>query len=118
MRLHPVVSIRQFTIDWIDPFGQIFIRLLKFIAVPLVLFSIISGISGLNDITKLGRMGGKTLGLYLLTTVLAVNQCWALLSISKSFPAVAINAVFLKINYSPVYFSLLTFLIECALLTV
>lgn len=61
-----------FTINWIDPFGAIFIRLLKFIAVPLVLFSIISGISGLTDISKLGRMGVKTLGLYLVTTIVAV----------------------------------------------
>lgn len=63
----------QFTIDWIDPFGTIFIRLLKFIAVPLVLFSIISGISGLTDISKLGKMGAKTLGIYLFTTVMAVG---------------------------------------------
>ena len=63
----------QFTIDWIDPFGQIFIRMLKYIAVPLVLFSIISGISSLKDMSKLGRMGGKTLGFYLLTTVTAVG---------------------------------------------
>lgn len=63
----------SFTINWIDPFGIIFIRLLKFIAVPLVLFSIISGVSGLNDITRLGRLGGKTLGMYLLTTVFAVS---------------------------------------------
>ncbi|MEM6814137.1 MAG: dicarboxylate/amino acid:cation symporter [Bacteroidota bacterium] len=63
----------EFTINWIDPFGAIFIRLLKFIAVPLVLFSIISGISGLSDISKLGKMGGKTLGFYLITTVLAVT---------------------------------------------
>ncbi|MEQ6167262.1 dicarboxylate/amino acid:cation symporter [Ekhidna sp. MALMAid0563] len=62
-----------FTINWIDPFGTIFIRLLKFIAVPLVLFSIISGISGLSDISKLGRMGAKTMGFYLLTTVIAVG---------------------------------------------
>jgi Na+/H+-dicarboxylate symporter len=62
----------QFTIDWIDPFGKIFIRLLKFIAVPLVLFSIISGIGGLNDISRLGRLGGKTLSVYLITTVSAV----------------------------------------------
>lgn len=62
----------EFTINWIDPFGTIFIRLLKFIAVPLVLFSIISGISGLSDISRLGRMGAKTLGIYLLTTVTAV----------------------------------------------
>ena len=39
----------QFTLDWIAPFGKIFINLLKLIAVPLVLFSIIKGISGLND---------------------------------------------------------------------
>ena len=63
----------QFTINWIDPFGQIFIRLLKFIAVPLVLFSIIDGVSGLNDTSALGRMGAKTLGLYLITTVSAIT---------------------------------------------
>lgn len=63
----------QFTIDWIDPFGQIFIRLLKFIAVPLVLFSVVTGIAGLNDVSKLGRMGGKTLLVYLITTICAVS---------------------------------------------
>ncbi|PSR12682.1 MAG: dicarboxylate/amino acid:cation symporter [Bacteroidetes bacterium] len=63
----------KFTIDWIDPFGTIFIRLLKFIAVPLVLLSIISGISTLPDLTKLGRMGAKTMGAYLVTTVIAVS---------------------------------------------
>ncbi len=63
----------QFTINWIDPFGVIFIRLLKFIAVPLVLFSIIGGVAGLSDITKLGRLGGKTLLAYLTTTVIAVS---------------------------------------------
>ncbi|MFY0598195.1 MAG: dicarboxylate/amino acid:cation symporter [Cyclobacteriaceae bacterium] len=63
----------QFTINWIDPFGQIFIRLLKFIAVPLVLFSIIDGVSGLNDTSSLGRMGFKTLALYLFSTVTAIT---------------------------------------------
>lgn len=63
----------QFTINWIDPFGQIFIRLLKFIAVPLVLFSIIDGVSGLNDTSTLGRMGFKTLALYLSSTVIAIT---------------------------------------------
>ncbi|MEN0004644.1 MAG: cation:dicarboxylase symporter family transporter, partial [Bacteroidota bacterium] len=63
----------EFTKDWIDPFGVIFIRLLKFIAVPLVLFSIISGISSLTDVSKLGRMGAKTLIAYLITTVTAVG---------------------------------------------
>ena len=63
----------EFTLNWIDPFGTIFIRLLKFIAVPLVLFSIISGISGLPDPSKLGRMGLKTLIAYITTTVFAVG---------------------------------------------
>jgi len=62
----------KFTINWIDPFGTIFIRLLKFIAVPLVLFSIIGGVSNLGDISKLGRLGGKTILAYMFTTVLAV----------------------------------------------
>jgi hypothetical protein len=52
----------EFTINWIDPFGTIFINLLKLIAVPLVLFSIIKGIAGLHDTSKLGRLGAKTLG--------------------------------------------------------
>ncbi|TRX50903.1 dicarboxylate/amino acid:cation symporter [Fulvivirga sp. M361] len=63
----------EFTINWIDPFGTIFIRLLKFIAIPLVLFSIISGVSGLTDVSKLGRLGGKTLGAYMTTTFLAIG---------------------------------------------
>jgi len=73
----------QFTIDWVDPFGQIFIRMLKYIAVPLVLFSIISGISGLKDMSKLGRMGGKTLGFYLVTTVAAVGIGLVLVNVVK-----------------------------------
>ncbi len=71
--LSSAIGWNQFTIDWIDPFGQIFIRLLKFIAVPLVLFSIIDGVSGLNDTSSLGRMGAKTLGIYLVTTVSAIT---------------------------------------------
>ena len=63
----------DFTIDWIDPFGTIFINCLKFIAVPLVLFSIITGVSGLGSPADLGRMGFKTLGLYLVTTVSAIT---------------------------------------------
>jgi Na+/H+-dicarboxylate symporter len=62
-----------FTKDWIDPFGKIFINILKFIAVPLVLFSIVSGVTGLGDPSKLGRMGVKTLLLYLVTTVAAIT---------------------------------------------
>lgn len=63
-----------FTSDWIDPFGTIFINCLKFIAVPLVLFSIITGVAGMGDPSKLGRIGAKTLGLYLVTTVFAISM--------------------------------------------
>lgn len=63
----------SFTIDWIAPFGQIFINLLKLIAIPLVLFSIISGIGNLSDTATLGRMGVKTLALYIGSTILAAS---------------------------------------------
>src|SRR5690554_3063838 len=63
----------SFTIDWIAPFGTIFINLLKLIAVPLVLVSIISGVANIGDPASLGRMGGKTLLIYLVTTLFAVS---------------------------------------------
>jgi Na+/H+-dicarboxylate symporter len=72
-----------FTVDWIDPFGKIFIRILKFIAVPLVLFSIISGVASLKDITTLGRMGAKTLFFYLATTVFAIGVGLLLVNVIK-----------------------------------
>ncbi len=62
----------DFTIDWIKPFGTIFINLLKLIAVPLVLVSLITGVASLSDISKLSRIGSKTIGIYLLTTLVAV----------------------------------------------
>ena len=62
----------QFTLDWIQPIGDIFINLLKLIAVPLVLFSVISGVASLGNINKLGRIGAKTLGIYLVTTMFSV----------------------------------------------
>ena len=63
----------QFTVDYIQPWGTIFINMLKFIAVPLVLASLIVGVTNLNDITKLSRMGLKTVGFYLVTTVFAIS---------------------------------------------
>lgn len=62
-----------FTINWIKPFGTIFINLLKLIAVPLVLFSIIKGVSSITDTSKLGRLGAKTLLTYLATTITAIT---------------------------------------------
>lgn len=73
----------DFTVNWIAPFGTIFINLLKLIAVPLVLFSIISGVANIGDPASLGRMGGKTLLAYLLTTILAVSLGLTLVNIVK-----------------------------------
>jgi Na+/H+-dicarboxylate symporter len=62
----------QFIRNWIYPWGQIFIRLLQLIAIPLVFISLIKGVMGLKDISTVSRMGGKTIVIYLSTTVIAV----------------------------------------------
>ncbi|MCB0643654.1 MAG: dicarboxylate/amino acid:cation symporter [Phaeodactylibacter sp.] len=67
-------------IDWIKPFGTIFINSLKLIAIPLIVASLIKGISDLKDISKLSQMGGRTIGIYLVTTVVAV--CLGLLLVN------------------------------------
>ena len=59
--------------DWVKPFGTIFINLLKLIAVPLIVASLISGVANLRDLSDLSAMGGRTIGLYLASTVLAVT---------------------------------------------
>ena len=71
----------SFTLNYIQPLGDIFINILKLIAVPLVLFSIIGGGASLGDVKKLGRLGAKTLGLYLLTTFFAVTLGLVLVNI-------------------------------------
>jgi len=79
----------SFTLDYIKPFGTIFINGLKMIAVPLVLASLIVGVSNLGDISKLSRIGGKTIGIYLLTTVIAVSIGLILVNVfqpGKSLP--------------------------------
>jgi Na+/H+-dicarboxylate symporter len=70
-------------VDWVKPFGTIFINLLKLIAVPLILASLIKGISDLKDISKLSKMGGRTIGLYILTTVIAVSIGLVIVNIIK-----------------------------------
>ena len=53
--------------------GQLFIRVLRFIAVPIVLFSLIAGVSNVRDLRKLSRVGGKTIGIYLVTTAVSIS---------------------------------------------
>jgi len=64
---------KEFIKDWIKPFGTIFINSLKLIAIPLILAALIKGVSDLKDISKLSRMGGRTIIIYIITTVIAVS---------------------------------------------
>ena len=63
----------QDLLQWIEPIGTVFIRLIMMIVIPLVVASLILGTASLGDIGKLGRLGGKTVALYLVTTAIAVS---------------------------------------------
>ena len=64
---------KGFVIDWIKPFGDIFVNLLKLIAIPLIIASLIKGISDLKDISKFKTIGGRTIVTYIVTTVVAIS---------------------------------------------
>ncbi len=74
---------KGFVTDWIAPFGKIFINLLKLIAVPLILASLIKGISDLKDISKIKSMGFRTIGIYIGTTVVAIIIGLSIVNIIK-----------------------------------
>ncbi len=76
-------ALSGFTIDFIKPVGTIFIRGLKMIAVPLVLASLIIGVANIGDISKLTRMGGKTLLIFVVTTVISISIGLAIVAIVK-----------------------------------
>ena len=63
----------QFIANWINPFGTIFVKLLKLIAVPLIIASLVKGISDLKDISKFKNIGLRTIGIYIVTTVIAIS---------------------------------------------
>ncbi len=63
---------KEFVTNWVAPFGTIFIKLLKLIAVPLILASLIKGISDLKDISKFRNIGLRTIGIYVGTTTVAI----------------------------------------------
>ncbi|MFB0937627.1 MAG: dicarboxylate/amino acid:cation symporter [Urechidicola sp.] len=73
----------KFVQDWIKPFGKIFINVLKMIAIPLILAALIKGVSDLKDISKLSKMGGRTIGIYIMTTVIAVSIGLMLVNVVK-----------------------------------
>lgn len=64
---------KDFVSDWIKPFGTIFINVLKLIAIPLIIASLVKGVSDLKDLSSLSRLGIRTFALYIMTTAMAVT---------------------------------------------
>ncbi len=76
-------GIAEFTTHYIRPFGTVFVNLLKLIAVPLIVASLVVGVTSLNDMAKLSRMGGKTIAIYMVTTTLAITIGLAMVNIMQ-----------------------------------
>lgn len=75
----------EFATSYIKPFGTIFLNLLKFIVVPIVLFSIMVGVISMKDIKKVGSLGWKTVVYYMCTTAFAVTIGLVVANIAKGF---------------------------------
>ncbi len=80
---------KEWTYDWIAPWGKIFVNLLKLIAIPLILASLVKGVSDLKDIAKFKTIGLRTIGLYILTTVLAISI--GLITVNVLKPGVGVS---------------------------
>lgn len=74
---------KTFIANWIKPFGNMFVNALKLIAIPLILVSLIKGVSDLKNLSSLSKMGGRTIALYLMTTVIAVCLGLAIVNVIK-----------------------------------
>ena len=72
-RQAPVSSWGQWLLSLLAPLGAVFMRLLKMVIVPLVFSSLLVGVASLGDVRKLGRLGSRTIGLYIMTTAVAVG---------------------------------------------
>jgi proton glutamate symport protein len=81
----------SFVGDYIKPFGTIFINLLKLIAIPLILASLIKGVSDLQDISKLSQMGGRTILIYVTTTLIAVTIGLILVNTIKPGKSISVD---------------------------
>ena len=84
----------EFTTSYLKPFGDIFVNLLKFIVVPVVLFSMIDGIISMGDMKKVGSVGWKTVAYFMVTTAIACGDRADLLGTSciiRGFSAQAVQ---------------------------
>lgn len=89
--------------DWIKPLGTIFINLLKLIAIPLIITSLITGIAQLQDISKFSKIGIRTIGIYLVTTVVSVTTGLLLVNLIKPASSLADSTrEELLVNYADV----------------
>ncbi len=84
---------RDFVKDWINPFGTIFVKLLKLIAIPLILASLVKGISDLKDISKFRRIGLRTIGIYVTTTIVAITIGLVLVNVLKPGDGISDNTI-------------------------
>ena len=74
---------KEIIVDWVKPFGTIFINLLKLIAIPLIVVSLVKGVSDLQDISKLSKMGLKTFAIYIMTTIIAISVGLMIVNVIK-----------------------------------
>lgn len=79
----------QFVLDWIKPWGKIFVSLLKLIAIPLIVASLLKGISDLKDISKFRKIGGRSILIYVGTTIVAI--CIGLVAVNLAQPGAGIS---------------------------
>ena len=84
---------KGFVTDWIKPFGTIFINLLKLIAVPLILASLIKGISDLKDISKIKKMGLRTMVIYMGTTLVAIIIGLGIVNLVKPGAGMSVDTI-------------------------
>ncbi len=70
--LHPALGLEAFTTAWIAPLGTLFLNLLKLVAVPLVVASLVEGIATVGNLGRLSRLGMRTMAYYLASTIVAV----------------------------------------------
>lgn len=85
----PQATGKTFVTNWIKPFGTIFVNLLKLIAIPLIIASLLKGISDLKDISKFAKIGGRSILIYIGTTVVAI--CIGLVAVNIIQPGSGIS---------------------------